>query len=96
MRVRGGEPVRLTRLEYRLLQFLLANGGQPVAAERILTHVWGWRGVGDRQLLKQLVHRLRRKLELDPSAPRYLVTVGGVGYVFHPAGNAPLQPVVED
>jgi DNA-binding response OmpR family regulator len=95
VRVRGGEPVRLTRLEYRLLQFLLANTGQPVASERILTHVWGWRGMGDRQLLKQLVHRLRRKLERDPGAPRYLVTASGVGYALHPNGDAPASPAEE-
>lgn len=96
VRVRGSEPTRLTRLEYRLLQLLVANAGQPVAAERILTHVWGWRGMGDRQLLKQLVHRLRRKLEADPAAPHYLVTASGVGYALHPRGDAPVEPAVED
>jgi DNA-binding response OmpR family regulator len=78
--VGGGEPVRLTRLELRLLQLLLANAGHTLPAERLLTHVWGSRGAGDRQLLKQLVHRLRQKIETDAAAPRYLVTVSGVGY----------------
>ena len=41
--------------------------------------------MGDRQLLKQLVHRLRRKIEDDPSAPRYLVTVSGLGYALYPS-----------
>ena len=86
MRVRGGEPVHLTRLECRLLQLLLANAGQPQAADRLTTHVWGLRGMGDRQLLKQLVHRVRRKIE--PAAePIYLVTVGGIGYVLRPEGR---------
>jgi DNA-binding response OmpR family regulator len=79
--VRGGGPVRLTRLELRLLQLLLANAGHTLPAERLLAHVWGSRGTGDRQLLKQLVHRLRQKIEADAAAPRYLVTVSGVGYV---------------
>ena len=78
--VRGGEPVRLTKLELRLLQILLANAGHTLPAERLLAHVWGSRGSGDRQLLKQLVHRLRQKIETDAAEPQYLVTVSGVGY----------------
>jgi len=80
VRVRGGAPISLTRLELRLLQLLIANAGHTLPVERLTRHVWGYRGSGDRQLLKQLVHRLRRKLEQDPAAPRYLVTVSGVGY----------------
>ncbi len=75
-----GAPQPLTPLELRLLQLLLAHAGQPVPTERILLHVWGSRGEADRQLLKQLVHRLRQKIEKDPAAPRYLLTVAGVGY----------------
>jgi DNA-binding response OmpR family regulator len=85
VRVRGGAPLRLTNLEARLLQFLLANGGHTLPLERLTSHVWGYRGMGDRQLLKQLVHRLRRKIEDDPSAPRYLVTVSGLGYALYPS-----------
>ena len=80
VRVRGGAPLRLTNLEARLLQFLLANGGHTLPLERLTSHVWGYRGMGDRQLLKQLVHRLRQKIEDDPSAPEHLLTVAGVGY----------------
>jgi DNA-binding response OmpR family regulator len=71
---------RLTPLELRLLQFLLARAGETVPSDRLLTHIWGGRGTGDRQLLKQLVHRLRQKIEPDPAAPRYLVNVAGEGY----------------
>jgi DNA-binding response OmpR family regulator len=85
--VRGGEPVRLTRLEFRLFQLLLANAGHTLPAERLLSHVWGSRGAGDRQLLKQLVHRLRQKIEADAADPRYLLTVSGVGYVLRPEGE---------
>jgi DNA-binding response OmpR family regulator len=85
--VRGGEPVRLTKLELRLLQILLANAGHTLPAERLLAHVWGSRGSGDRQLLKQLVHRLRQKIETDAAEPRYLVTVSGVGYALQVAGE---------
>ena len=85
--VRGGDPVRLTRLELRLLQILLANAGHILPAERLLSHVWGSRGSGDRQLLKQLVHRLRQKIEAEATEPRYLVTVSGVGYALRPEGE---------
>jgi DNA-binding response OmpR family regulator len=78
--VRGGTPVNLTRLEYRLLHLLMANAGHVLPPERLATYVWGERGMGDKQLLKQLVHRLRQKVEDDPAAPRYVVTESGLGY----------------
>jgi DNA-binding response OmpR family regulator len=81
--VKAAPPVSLTKLEFRLLQFLVANAGRTLPPERLTTHVWGYRGMGDRQVLKQLVHRLRQKLERDPAQPEYLVTVAGVGYLLH-------------
>ena len=82
LRVPGGESVKLTKLETRLMQILIANAGGVVSTERLLAHVWGRRGDGDRQLLKQLVHRLRQKIEADPAAPRWLCTEAGAGYRF--------------
>ena len=70
---------RVTPLESRLLQLLIASAGQPVATERLLTHVWGQRG-GDRQLLKQLVHRLRQKLGKPTATESWIETVSHVGY----------------
>jgi DNA-binding response OmpR family regulator len=81
VRVRAHPPVRLTKLEFRLLQYLLVNTGHTLPAERLTQHVWGYRGTGDRQMLKQLVHRLRQKIERDPAAPEYVLTVAGTGYV---------------
>ena len=80
LKVGDGEPVKLTKLETRLLQILIANAGHVVGTERLLTHVWGHRGSGDRQLLKQLVHRLRQKIETDPAEPALLKTEAGAGY----------------
>lgn len=80
LRIGGAEPVRLTKLELRLLQMLLASAGRTVSTDRLLVHVWGHRGSGDRQLLKQLVHRLRQKIETDPAAPTRLQTAAGAGY----------------
>ena len=84
VRVRDDAPIRLTNLEFRLLQYLLANAGHTIPVERLTTHVWGYRGLGDRQMLKQLVRRLRQKIETNPSDPEYLVTVAGVGYSLQP------------
>ena len=78
----GGARIKLTKLETRLMQILIANAGSVVSTERLLAHVWGRRGDGDRQLLKQLVHRLRHKIEADPAAPRRLRTESGAGYRF--------------
>jgi DNA-binding response OmpR family regulator len=75
-----GAPVRLTKLELRLLQMLLANHGHTVSSDRLLMQVWGHRGAGDRQLLKQLVHRVRQKIEHDPANPQLLQTAAGAGY----------------
>jgi len=80
VRIGGGEAIRLTKLELRLLQMLLANAGRTVSSDRLLVHVWGHRGSGDRQLLKQLVHRLRQKIEPDPAVPQRLQTASGAGY----------------
>ena len=77
----GANPaVRLTQLELRLLQMLIANAGHTVSSDRLLMQVWGHKGSGDRQLLKQLVHRLRHKIEVDPANPQMLQTAPGAGY----------------
>ena len=85
--VGGREPVRLTKLELRLFQLLYANAGHTLPTERLLRHVWGNRVSDDRQLLKQLVHRLRLKIEPDVAEPRSLVTASGIGYVLRPTGE---------
>jgi DNA-binding response OmpR family regulator len=80
VRIGADEPVRLTKLELRLLQMLLANAGRTVSSDRLLVHIWGHRNSGDRQLLKQLVHRLRQKIEPNPALPQLLQTAAGAGY----------------
>jgi DNA-binding response OmpR family regulator len=85
--ISGAEPVSLTALETRLLDYLLLNAGHVLTADAIIAHVWGAEG-GDRDMLRQLVHRLRTKLEqacdaagADPDAPpAYIETVPGLGY----------------
>lgn len=80
-----GGPVRLTPLEARFLQLLFAHSGRTVPTERILVHVWGNRAGGNRQLLKQLVHRLRQKIEADPAEPQLLRTMPNAGYLLDPS-----------
>lgn len=80
VQVGANPPLRLTKLELRLLQMLIANAGHTVSSDRLLVQVWGHKGSGDRQLLKQLVHRLRQKIEIDPAAPQMLQTAPGAGY----------------
>ena len=80
VQVGDGEVMRLTKLETRLLQMLLANVGHTVGSDRLLMQVWGHKGAGDRQLLKQLVHRVRQKIEVDPAVPQLLQTAPGAGY----------------
>jgi DNA-binding response OmpR family regulator len=70
---------QLTALECRLMEVLMLNSGQVLPADTLITQVWGPAG-GDRTMLKQLVHRLRAKIDPDPDVPSYLETVPGVGY----------------
>jgi len=79
--------VRLTPLEARFLQLLFAHSGRTVPTDRLLIHVWGARAGGNRQLLKQLVHRLRQKVEVDPADPRLVKTMPNAGYSIDPAGT---------
>ena len=80
VRIGGGAAISLTKLELRLLQMLLAQAGRAVNSDRLLVQVWGHRGSGDRQLLKQLVHRLRHKIEANPAVPQLLQTAAPSGY----------------
>ena len=77
---RRGEDLRLTLTELRLLSELAAAGGRVVTREQLLERVWGYDYFGDTRLLDVHVRRLRRKVEDDPSAPRLVLTVRGVGY----------------
>ena len=69
----------LTRLETRLLQALIQNAGSVLTNESLILRVWGPEGATN-EMLKQLVYRLRNKLELDPNSPRLIETVPNAGY----------------
>ena len=74
-----GEPVPVTRTEFRLLCELAEHPGLVLSRQQLLQRVWGYE-VGDERLVDVHVGRLRQKIEEDSRAPRYLVTVRGLGY----------------
>jgi len=74
-----GPPVTLTPLEGRLLDLLMTNAGQILPSETIIDQVWGPEG-GDRDMLRQLVRRLRARIEPDPAHPTLIETIPGLGY----------------
>jgi DNA-binding response OmpR family regulator len=79
---RAGEPIELTRKEFELLEFLMRNAGVVVSRERLLDEVWDVSWFGSTKTLDVHVGSLRKKLGDDPSAPRYLHTVRGIGFRF--------------
>ena len=78
----NGVVIKLTNLEFRLLHLLMSHRGCPLDSNLIVERVWGYEGNGEGALLKNLVYRLRRKIEPDPSQPRYIELVAGEGYAF--------------
>lgn len=80
----GGEQVPLPLKEFELLEMLLRNSGRVLTRGQLIDRVWGSDYVGDTKTLDVHVKRLRSKIEPDPSAPRYLITVRGLGYKFEP------------
>ncbi|MEP7285967.1 MAG: response regulator [Chloroflexota bacterium] len=75
-----GETAKLTPTEYKVLYHLAANAGRMLSHEQILSKVWGPECQTDTQYLWVNISRLRRKLELDPANPEYILTEPGVGY----------------
>ncbi len=86
LRVRG-EVVRLTAIEYRLLEELVRHSGTTLTHKILLERVWGPECIGDSHYLKVFIGRLRHKLGDDPGHPRYIHTVWGTGYRFDPLAD---------
>lgn len=76
--------VKLTNLELRLMHLLMSNSGRTINYDEIINRVWGDQSDADYGALKNIVYRLRRKIEPDPTRPEYLVTLPGIGYKFIP------------
>ncbi|MBW7885243.1 MAG: response regulator transcription factor [Caldilineaceae bacterium] len=75
----GRAPVRLSPLELRQLEPLMLNAGQVLPADQLIAAVWGVEG-GDRTMLKQLIYRLRTKLDTELSGAANVETIPGIGY----------------
>jgi DNA-binding response OmpR family regulator len=79
VRIGRGEPVLLTALECRLLEYMMLHAGHILTIQDLIDHIWG-PGGGDRDMLRQLVRRLRTKIEPDPANPVFIETISGRGY----------------
>jgi two-component system KDP operon response regulator KdpE len=80
--LRGEEEVKLTATEFSLLSYLAANAGRVLTHRAILEHVWGWGESDNVEYLRVYMMQLRKKLEVDPRHPQFLITEPGVGYRF--------------
>ena len=78
----GGEPVDLTSKEFELLLLFAQNPGRAYSRDELLDEVWGYQYSGYSHTVNTHINRLRNKIEPDPSEPRYVKTVWGVGYRF--------------
>ncbi|HUZ37319.1 MAG TPA: response regulator [Streptosporangiaceae bacterium] len=88
---RDGRDIRLTPTEWQLLEVLVRHAGRLVTQRQLLAEVWGPQYQTEANYLRVYAAQLRRKLEPDPSQPRYLLTEPGMGYRFHP-GSAESGP----
>lgn len=80
---RDGVPVELTPTEFELLVYLMENAGKALTHHSLLQHVWGPEYGQEAEYLRVYIGRLRSKIEPDPSAPQYLLTIRGIGYTFN-------------
>lgn len=82
----NGLPVRLTNLEMRLMYCIMSQPGRTISTEVLIQRIWGLHSEGDTTALKNIIYRLRHKIEKDPASPKIIQTVVGIGYRF--AGRA--------
>lgn len=78
----AGQVINLTPKEFDLLQLLAANPGRAFGREMLLERIWGYEYLGESRTVDVHIQRLRRKIEIDPSNPHYLLTVRNFGYKF--------------
>ncbi len=79
-----GEPVQLRRKEFDLLAYLASSPNRPFSREMLLQNVWGYEYAGDTRTVDVHIRWLRMKIERDPSDPKRLLTMRGIGYRFQP------------
>ncbi len=78
----GGKIVHLTPTEFEVLDYLVHHAGKVLSRDAILTRVWGPEYLGETELVKQFIYRLRQKIEANPRKPGFIHTVPSTGYFF--------------
>jgi DNA-binding response OmpR family regulator len=78
----GKQVYQLTLMETELLRYLIRNSGRPVSRKEILEQVWDLKEDTDTRAIDNFIVRLRRYIETDPTKPKHLITVRGLGYQF--------------
>ncbi|HET8889282.1 MAG TPA: response regulator transcription factor [Candidatus Angelobacter sp.] len=83
LQLRDGQQIfQLTLMEIELLRYLIRNSGRPVSRKEILEQVWNLKEDTDTRAIDNFIVRLRRYIEKDPTKPKHLLTVRGLGYQF--------------
>ena len=77
---KNGEEIELTQIEFQIIEFFFNNPNVAFKRNDILKNVWGDSYFGDEKIVDVNIHRIRNKIEEDPTHPKYLTTVWGVGY----------------
>ncbi|HHZ05905.1 MAG TPA: response regulator transcription factor [Clostridiales bacterium] len=78
--LKNGRMIELTQVEFQIMEYFFSNPGAALDRTDILTHVWGESYVGEEKIVDVNIRRLRMKVEDEPSNPKYIVTVWGLGY----------------
>jgi len=80
--VRGGRPLALTPIEFRILRYMVEHRGRALTFDQVLAHVWGEGVFMSDRVIYTHINNLRQKIEDEPSRPRLIVSLRGVGYRF--------------
>lgn len=75
-----GHVIELTQVEFQIMEYFFSNPGTVLSRTQILEHVWGTAHKGEEKIVDVNIRRLRMKIEDDPSAPKHIITVWGMGY----------------
>lgn len=78
--LKNGKMIELTQVEFQIMEYFFSNPGVALDRTDILTHVWGDQYVGEEKIVDVNIRRLRMKVEDEPSNPKYIITVWGLGY----------------
>ena len=88
---KSGKEIHLTAREYDLLNLLIVHESEVINREMILNEVWGYEKFPTTRTVDTFIHNLRKKIEKDPAAPRFLLTIPWAGYKFQKEGGRPRQ-----